>query len=83
MDSAFLFDSYITSCKMYKESQERLNKGRTGKPSPLFVDLMSKERVGTQTEYTTRFKDTRGREGGAAKVAERGAEAGEQAAAAA
>lgn len=83
MDSAYLFDSYITSCKMYKESRERLNKGRTGKPSPLFVDLMSKERVGTQTEYGTRFKDTRGKEGGAAKVAERGAEAGEKAAASA
>jgi len=87
MDSAYLFDSYVQSCKLYKESRERLGKGRegSGKPSPLLVDLLSKERVGTQTEYAARFKDpkdVRGREGGAARVAERGAEAGKAAASA-
>lgn len=63
MDSAFLFDTYIQSCKLYHESQNRV-KGIRERPSPLLVDLLSKERVGTQTDHSQRF-------------AERGAEAGE------
>jgi len=83
MDSAYLFDSYIQSCKLYKETQERMGKGRSGKPSPLLVELLSKERVGTATEHAIRtgFKDVVGREGGAARIAERGAQAGKVAAA--
>jgi hypothetical protein len=39
-----LFDAYIDSVSQYREKQRILNKDN--RPSPLLVDLLSKERVG-------------------------------------
>ncbi|KUI54927.1 Carbamoyl-phosphate synthase arginine-specific small chain [Cytospora mali] len=45
MDSSFLFDRYLQSVKMFKES-ERVYKDN--RPSQLMLDLLSKERVGVE-----------------------------------
>ncbi|KAF2714693.1 glycoside hydrolase family 3 protein [Pleomassaria siparia CBS 279.74] len=45
MDSAYLFDKYIESVQKYKDHQAMFS-DRNNKPSPLLVDLLSKERVG-------------------------------------
>jgi len=44
MDSAYLFDAYIDSVRKYKETQTSFK--QDNRPSPLLVDLLSKERVG-------------------------------------
>jgi len=44
LDSAYLFDAYIASVAKYKQQQGGFQKDN--KPSPLLVDLLSKERVG-------------------------------------
>jgi Glutamine amidotransferase class-I len=44
LDSAFLFDSYIENVRKYKQSHAKYSKDN--RPSPLLVDLLSKERVG-------------------------------------
>jgi hypothetical protein len=44
VDSAFLFDQYIESVRKYKAAQAGHQKDT--RPSPLLVDLLSKERVG-------------------------------------
>jgi len=41
LDSAYLFDAYIDSVRNYSKSNAKENR-----PSPLLVDLLSKERVG-------------------------------------
>lgn len=46
LDSAYLFDSYLDTVKAYKKSQAILQPMRDGRPSPLLVDILSKERVG-------------------------------------
>jgi carbamoyl-phosphate synthase small subunit len=47
LDSAYLFDRYIESVKKYRESKSVFGlEGKSNKPSPLLVDLLSKERVG-------------------------------------
>lgn len=46
MDSSYLFDAYIDSVGKYKKTQSSFGAGRDNKPSPLLVDLLSKERVG-------------------------------------
>lgn len=43
MDSSFLFDRYLQSVKMFKDSQKVYKDNR---PSGLLVELLSKERVG-------------------------------------
>jgi hypothetical protein len=45
MDLIDLFDAYIESVTKYKKSQAHFQQ-RDNKPSPLLVDLLSKERVG-------------------------------------
>lgn len=45
MDSSFLFDRYLQSVKMFKESQ---NVYKDNRPSQLMLDLLSKERVGVE-----------------------------------
>jgi hypothetical protein len=45
MDSAYLFDKYVESVQKYKDHQAMFS-DRNNKPSPLLVDLLSKERVG-------------------------------------
>lgn len=45
LDSSYLFDAYIDSVKKYKRSQAVFQQ-KDNKPSPLFVDVLSKERVG-------------------------------------
>lgn len=46
LDSSYLFDAYLESVKKYKSSQDVLKGGLDSRPSPLLVDLLSKERVG-------------------------------------
>jgi carbamoyl-phosphate synthase small subunit len=46
LDSAYLFDQYIDSVSKYKKSQAVFQPQRDNRPSPLLVDLLSKERVG-------------------------------------
>jgi len=46
LDSAYLFDQYIDSVRNYKKSQAVFQPQRDNRPSPLLVDLLSKERVG-------------------------------------
>jgi carbamoyl-phosphate synthase small subunit len=45
MDSSYLFDKYVDNVKKYKDHQASFSE-RNNKPSPLLVDLLSKERVG-------------------------------------
>jgi carbamoyl-phosphate synthase small subunit len=42
LDSSFLFDAYIESVRKTKAAKE----ARDNRPSPLLVDILSKERVG-------------------------------------
>ncbi|KAF2100938.1 carbamoyl-phosphate synthase-like protein arginine-specific small chain [Rhizodiscina lignyota] len=46
LDSAYLFDKYMDAVKAFRKSQAVFSPGRDSKPSPLLVDLLSKERVG-------------------------------------
>lgn len=48
MDSAYLFDMYIDNVQRYKENQAVFATGKDNRPSPLLVDILSKERVGVQ-----------------------------------
>ena len=50
LDSAFLFEAYLESVRRYKRGQSKLQPGRDTRPSPLLGDLLSKERVGVETE---------------------------------
>jgi carbamoyl-phosphate synthase small subunit len=52
MDSAFLFDMYIENVKRYKNNQAVYPAGKDNRPSPLLVDILSKERVGVQPSQT-------------------------------
>ncbi|EAT79787.1 carbamoyl-phosphate synthase arginine-specific small subunit [Parastagonospora nodorum] len=45
MDSSYLFDKYIQNVQRYKDHQSSFSE-KSNKPSPLLVDLLSKERVG-------------------------------------
>ncbi|KAE8831084.1 Multifunctional pyrimidine synthesis protein CAD [Pyrenophora teres f. teres] len=45
LDSAYLFDKYMENVQQYKSHQAGLSE-RNNKPSPLLVDLLSKQRVG-------------------------------------
>jgi carbamoyl-phosphate synthase small subunit len=47
MDSSFLFDKYIQSVKTFKDSQKVY---RDNRPSKLFLDILSKERVGVEPQ---------------------------------
>lgn len=48
MDSSYLFDMYIENVQRYKKNQAVYPAGKDNKPSPLLVDILSKERVGVQ-----------------------------------
>jgi len=48
MDSAYLFDMYIENVQRYKNNAEVYPIGKDNRPSPLLVDILSKERVGVQ-----------------------------------
>jgi len=50
MDSSYLFDMYIDNVQRYKQNQAvyPAGVGKDNRPSPLLVDLLSKERVGVQ-----------------------------------
>lgn len=45
MDSSYLFDLYIENVKRYKATQA-IHPTKESRPSPLLVDILSKERVG-------------------------------------
>jgi len=45
-DSSYLFDMYIENVKRYKDSQASFSSAKESRPSPLLVDILSKERVG-------------------------------------
>lgn len=46
LDSSYLFDMYLDNVHKYRQSQSVYEPHRDSKPSPLLVDLLSKERVG-------------------------------------
>ena len=50
MDSSYLFDMYIDNVQRYKKNQAvyPAGQGKDNRPSPLLVDILSKERVGVQ-----------------------------------
>ena len=50
LDSSYLFDAYLESVANYKKNQAGLGLKKEGRPSPLLVDLLAKERVGVVPE---------------------------------
>jgi carbamoyl-phosphate synthase small subunit len=46
MDSSYLFDMYMENVQRYKNNQAIFSKAKDNRPSPLLVDILSKERVG-------------------------------------
>jgi len=48
LDSSYLFDMYLDNVHKYKQGQAVFQPTRDSLPSPLLVDLLSKERVGVQ-----------------------------------
>ncbi|KAI9866285.1 MAG: Multifunctional pyrimidine synthesis protein CAD [Trichoglossum hirsutum] len=48
LDSSYLFDAYLESVTKFKNSQIIVQPYRDSRPSPLLVDLLSKERVGVE-----------------------------------
>jgi carbamoyl-phosphate synthase small subunit len=46
MDSSYLFDMYIENVQAYKANHAIHPAGKENRPSPLLVDILSKERVG-------------------------------------
>ena len=46
LDSSYLFDMYLENVQKYKQGQTVFQPKRDSRPSPLLVDLLSKERVG-------------------------------------
>lgn len=46
MDSSYLFDMYIENVQRYKNNQAVFSQAKDNRPSPLLVDILSKERVG-------------------------------------
>ncbi|KAI5796202.1 class I glutamine amidotransferase-like protein [Pyronema domesticum] len=51
LDSSFLFDSYMEQCIKFKAEQGGLIPARLGRPNPLLVDLLAKERVGVTPDH--------------------------------
>ena len=51
LDSAFLFDSYVENCVKFKAEQGQISPARLGRPNPLYVDMLAKERVGVAPEH--------------------------------
>jgi carbamoyl-phosphate synthase small subunit len=49
MDSAYLFDMYLENVQRYKKNQAVFSPARDSRPSPLLVDILSKERIGVAT----------------------------------
>lgn len=45
LDSSYLFEIYLDSVQQYKRTQANLSPMRDSRPSPLLVDILSKERV--------------------------------------
>lgn len=46
MDSAYLFDMYLENVQRYKKNQAIFSPAKDNRPSPLLVDILSKERIG-------------------------------------
>lgn len=53
MDSSYLFDMYIENVQRYKKNQAVYPAGKDNRPSPLLVDILSKERVGVAPAQPT------------------------------
>ena len=51
LDSSYLFDAYLDSMTNFKNSQVVVHPYRDSRPSPLLVDILSKERVGVEPGY--------------------------------
>lgn len=45
-DSSYLFDAYLESVARYKKNQALFQPSRMGRPDPLLVDILDKQRVG-------------------------------------
>lgn len=59
LDSSFLFDTYLENATKYKAEQSLVIPGRQGRPNPLLVDILSKQRVGVTPENVLKGIDTR------------------------
>ena len=53
MDSAYLFDMYLENVQRYKKNQAVFSPAKDNRPSPLLVDILSKERVGVAPSQAT------------------------------
>ena len=53
MDSSYLFDMYIENVQRYKKNQAVYPTSKDNRPSPLLVDILSKERVGVAPTQLT------------------------------
>ena len=56
LDSSYLFDAYVESVRQYKKTQETLNPHKSNRPNPLLVDLLPRERVGTDIPGVPKFE---------------------------
>lgn len=54
LDSSFLFDAYLQQVAAFKAEQCVSAPGREGRPNPLLVDILSKQRVGVAPGHVTR-----------------------------
>ena len=52
MDSSYLFDMYLENVERYKKNQAVFSPSKDNRPSPLLVDILSKERVGVAPSQT-------------------------------
>lgn len=79
LDSSFLFDAYLDQVAAFKAEQSASAPDRMGRPNPLLVDILSKQRVGVAPGHVTREIEKR------AEIAKDAAatDAGKEAAAAA
>lgn len=59
LDSSFLFDAYLDQVAAFKAEQSLSAPGRVGRPSPLLVDILSKQRVDVAPNHVLREVERR------------------------
>lgn len=51
LDSSYLFDMYLDNVRKYKETAHHILPQKEGRPSPLLVDMLAKERVDVAPDF--------------------------------
>jgi carbamoyl-phosphate synthase small subunit len=51
LDSSYLFDAYMENCGKFKAEQGSIIPARQGRPNPLLVDMLAKERIGVRPDH--------------------------------